>query len=405
MQRGSNLVAVGSYNQALVLDRIRRASEGISRVELAELTGLSPQTLTNVTRRLGEEGLIVEAGRVISGPGKPRTILTLNPRSRFAVGVHLDPAVDTTVVVDLAGEIVATLESPPPVTGDHPALLEGIARSVDDVVAASRVDRDRILGIGVAAPGPLDTVAGSLLDPPLLPAWHGVRVREGLSAITGVQVVLEKDVVAAMTGEQWGATGDDIDEALFFYLGAGVGVGLAVDGSAIVGPSGNAGNVAHLLVDPDGPPCSCGSFGCLGVTLEPERLLVDGGVWPADEHRGAVDSRDALDELARRALAGDPRASAAIDRAARAIARGIVTIADLLESRTVIVGGPVWQRLAESLRPALDHALLAVRTASVLGIPHIRESRLGTDVAAVGAACLMLTEAFAARPESLMISS
>src|SRR3954468_8799970 len=89
MPRGTNLPALGGYNQTLILDLVRRSREGISRVELAEQTGLSAQTISNVSRRLLDDGLIREGGKQIAGPGKPRTILHLEPTARYAVGVHL----------------------------------------------------------------------------------------------------------------------------------------------------------------------------------------------------------------------------------------------------------------------------------------------------------------------------
>ncbi len=154
MRTGSNLPAVGEYNQTLVLDLIRRSPEGLSRVELSARTGLSAQTLSNVTRRLADDGLIIEAGKVISGPGKPRTLLKLEPRSRFAVGVHLDPVVDTIVLVDIAGEVIAHDEIPALRDAAPGDLVAAVATAVDAIVVRAEVSRDLVLGVGVAAPGP-----------------------------------------------------------------------------------------------------------------------------------------------------------------------------------------------------------------------------------------------------------
>jgi CRP-like cAMP-binding protein len=87
VRRGTNLLAVGGFNQAVILDRIRRSPQGMSRVELAETTGLSAQTISNVSRRLLESGLIREGEKKNVGPGKPRTILHLDPTGMYAVGV------------------------------------------------------------------------------------------------------------------------------------------------------------------------------------------------------------------------------------------------------------------------------------------------------------------------------
>lgn len=403
MRRGSNLPAVGSYNQALVLDLIRRAPEGLSRVELAARTGLSPQTLSNVTRRLVAEGLVSEAGKVIAGPGKPRTMLALDPQARFAVGVHLDPAVETVVVVDLAGTVVARAEHPPRRAGAADVLVATVADAVDELLVAAEVPRERVLGIGVAAPGPFDADAGRLFEPPLLPAWHGVAVRDALESATGLETIVEKDVIAAMIGEMWVAVDDELSDAMFLYYGAGVGMGLASAGSPVRGRTGNAGDVGHLVVDTDGPRCPrCGGVGCLGVGVEPQTLLAAAGVDSPGESPGEL--RDALDEVVRRADAGDERVRAALAVTATRLATGIVQTNNLLDVDRVVAGGLVWDRLARVLRPLLVESLGRSTASTATRSIALRETRLGTDVAAAGAACLVLDRAFTARPSNLLIT-
>lgn len=403
MKRGSNMPAVGTYNQTLVLDMIRRAPSGLSRIELAELTGLSAQTLSNVARRLTESGLIVEGERVVVGPGKPRTMLRLNRTARFAVGVHLDPSVDTFVVVDLSGEIVAHEQRMPNGSGTAAENVAALARDIDDLLRGAGVPLDRVLGIGAAVPGPIDDATGKLLTPPLLStSWHNIPLREMLARDTGLGVVVEKDVVAAMIGELWVDVAHDLTDSALVYVGAGVGLGLAVDGDAVRGRTGNAGDIAHIVVDPTGPMCACGMRGCLGVSVAPERLLRESGV--ADSE--ALDPRfvgAALDELRARAEGGDRSAHAVCASVAAAFARAIVLLNNVLDAEVFVIGGPVWSRLSGVLRAPLLAALPQVRQAATTRPVSLVEARLGTDLAAAGAACLVLDAAFTARASDLMI--
>lgn len=400
MRTGSNLSAVGEYNQTLVLDLIRRAPDGLSRVELTARTGLSAQTLSNVTRRLADEGLIVEAGKVISGPGKPRTLLKLEPRSRFAVGVHLDPVVDTIVVVDMAGEVIAHDEIPRRAHADARELVDAVGAAVDAIVARAGVPREMVLGVGVAAPGPFDARGGRLLDPPLLPQWHNVHVREDVGAVTGLPVIVEKDVTAAMVGEMWFDRSDALADAMFLYYGAGVGLGVAIAGAPVRGRTGNAGGIAHVVVDPRGPRCQCGSRGCLGVSIEPRVLLAEAGYDAVAEG----DSRPDLDRLVRDARAGHERATEVLRRAGERIARALVVTNNLLDVDEVVLGGPVWERLAGVLSETVARRVATDPVSTSTRAIVVRHSRVGPDVAAVGAACLMLDGAFAARPTRMMIS-
>ncbi|MGZ0712096.1 ROK family transcriptional regulator (plasmid) [Coraliomargarita sp. W4R53] len=399
MRRGSNLPAVGTYNHTLVLDLIRRSAEGMSRVELAERTGLSSQTLTNVTRRLVEEGFVVEAGKVISGPGKPRTLLALNPRSRFAVGVHLDPFVSTFVVVDAAGDVIAQSERAPLKDVDQDALIADVASAVRDLIDKAGVEVACVLGIGLASPGPIDAATGSLLAPPLLPEWHHVRVRELLSQSTGLPVIVEKDVTAAMVGELWVDNDEELSNAMFVYYGAGVGLGLAVAGAPLRGITSNAGNIGHLVTDPGGPLCSCGTRGCLGVSIDPVHLLEQADLSPV---HGAL-TGPLLDRLCRMAGEGDYAAERILTATAARLARAVVQVNNLLDLEAVVVGGPTWARLAPYLAPRLKANLAHDPASTSTQSLRLQESRLGTDVAAVGAACLLLDLAFTARPSALMI--
>src|SRR3954470_15537407 len=104
--RGSNLSRLGDFNQVVLLDAIRRSTRGISRVELVAETGLTAQTVSNIVRRLIAEELVVESGRVrTTSRGKPRTLLRVQPSARFAVGVHVDPATLTYVLIDIEGTV------------------------------------------------------------------------------------------------------------------------------------------------------------------------------------------------------------------------------------------------------------------------------------------------------------
>ncbi|WIB13627.1 ROK family transcriptional regulator [Curtobacterium sp. MCPF17_052] len=248
-RRGANLPSLGGFNRTVVLDAVRRSPEGLSRVELAARTGLSPQTVSNVTRFLIDAGMIVESGTVVSGRGKPRTILRLEARSRFAIGVHVDPAVVTYVLLDLAGAVVAESTTSTPSAEDPDQVVRTMAAAVDGLVRRSGVAPDTVLGVGIASPGPIDAAAGVVLDPPFLPRWRDVALRDALGDATGYPVLLEKDVTAAAVGEMFLARESAARDFAFVYFGTGFGVGLVVDHEPVRGAGANAGDAGHIMVD------------------------------------------------------------------------------------------------------------------------------------------------------------
>lgn len=132
---GANLLALRSHNGALVLDLLRTAgTTGISRLELAERTGLTPQAVSKITARLRADGLAAEAGQLASTGGKPRTVLRLVPEAGHAVGLHLDRDELTAVLCDLAGAVVAERKVPLGLGAGAGAVVEGAAREVGALI-------------------------------------------------------------------------------------------------------------------------------------------------------------------------------------------------------------------------------------------------------------------------------
>lgn len=155
MLTGTNLLWLGDFNQSLVLNEIR-SGESISRVELAERTGLTAQTVSNIVRRLLDAGLVLEAGRRSSRGGKRATMLRLNAESCYAVGVHIDPARTTIVVTDLRGRVVTRVRRRTPAVRGPGRVIDSLVRAVLQIIERSGAPSERVLGIGVATPGPID---------------------------------------------------------------------------------------------------------------------------------------------------------------------------------------------------------------------------------------------------------
>ncbi|MDQ0892667.1 ROK family transcriptional regulator [Agromyces ramosus] len=408
MRRGTNVHALGGFNQIVILDTIRRNRDGLSRVEIAEQTGLSAQTVSNVSRRLLDEGIIREAGQRILGVGKPRIILELDPSGGYAIGVHLDPSVITYVVLDLDGRVVAhqALRTPSDVTPDR--VIASMRDSIEALIVEAGVERSRVLGVGIAAPGPLDLERGVVLDPPLLEGWHGVALREALAESTGLTVLLEKDVTAATVAELWMSSPHQRDDFMFFYYGTGVGVGLAIAHEAVRGATNNAGDAGHIIVDPDGPVCGCGRRGCLGDSIMPRRLVASaiatGLIARPVGRLGATEVDEGLAQIAALAEGGDAEASDLLEATASRISVAVVTVANLLDLDTVVFGGPYWNRVSRVL---LRRIAELVNSSPALVTTHpigVAVSSIGDDVAAVGAACLVLDDALSPRPSALLIS-
>jgi predicted NBD/HSP70 family sugar kinase/biotin operon repressor len=284
-----NLPALRSHNTALVLDLLRTAGEsGISRLELAERTGLTPQAVSKITARLRADGLVAEAGRRASTGGKPRTVLRLVPGAGYAVGLHLDRDELRAVLCDLTGAVVAERRAPLDLGAGAQAVVESAAREVEALRtqgAAVRAAREAgagpesdeeprksaeagssvpVLGVGVALPGPLDHLHGVLHRVTGFPEWDGFPLRDALARRLAMPVVVDKDTNAAALGlALGGADGDAHASFAYLHLGTGLGAGLVIGGTVHRGARTGAGEFGHQVIQLDGPPCGCGDRGCV----------------------------------------------------------------------------------------------------------------------------------------------
>ena len=402
MLRGSNLLRLADYNQAVILDLIRRRP-GSSRAELQRDSRLASQTISNITRRLIDSEMIRESAPSDATRGRPSIPLTVNGAGAFAVGAHLDPARLTVVLLDVAGEVRHRRQLRTPRANDPDDMTALIAASTDRVIRESGVDRERVLGLGLAVPGPIDARAGVVLDPPQLPAWHEVRLRSDLREATGMPVLLDKDVTAAAAAELRTTAAADF---LFVYLGSGVGASVVSQGQVLRGVSNNIGEIGDILVDPAAEDIGwSGRRGRLAAACVPEALVIQAAqasLLPMPDLTDHLAIDDACSTLSRLAAEGDAVAAAILDRAARRVAIGLGVLVNFLDVPRVVLGGPLWNRLSASFLPVLENAVRQELVVSrddfcVLG------SVVGEQIAAQGAAELVMDHFLAPRASALVM--
>ncbi|MEU2622829.1 ROK family transcriptional regulator [Streptomyces sp. NPDC007157] len=327
---GANLLAVRSHNTALVLDLLRTAGEdGISRLELAERTGLTPQAVSKITARLREEGLAAQAGRRASTGGKPATVLRLVPEAAHAVGLQLDRDELRAVLVDLDGTVVGERQGALDLGAGAAAVLGAAAELVGEL---REEVPEEVLGVGVAAPGPLDHIHGVLHRVTGFPEWDGFPLRDALAERLGVPVVVDKDSNAAALGLAVGGEGGSF---AYLHLGTGLGAGLVIGDSVHRGARTGAGEFGHQVIQLDGPACHCGNRGCI------EALCL-----------AAVGRADP-------------------DEAARVLGAGAANLAALLDIDLVLLGGRTVAAAPETFVRGV---------AAVLDARARREGSLGTTV-------------------------
>ncbi|UED84107.1 ROK family protein [Streptomyces profundus] len=391
--RAFDQLALGSFNEKLVIGSIREAG-ALSRVEIAQRTGLTPQAVSRITRNLLTSEFLVEDVHRPAGKGKPRVPLRLRADAAHAIGIHLDPEMITQVVVDLCGGVVARRQLSLHERRDPEWVIAQVTRMAQEAIAEARPASDPLLGVGVAVPGPLDAEAGVIRNPPLFDGWHDVPLREELAERLGIPVVLEKDVTAAAIGERWIGAVERAGDFVYLYLGAGAGCGAFLNGDVYRGRTGNAGEFGELcalsvgrLTDEGGPAMVAE---CAPIPTVVARAAAAGIV--------GADDPAAYERACAAALAGDESALSIFRSVARVVARGAVGVTDLLDTALLIVGGPaVRPEVTELFLAEIDTAVNRFPVASDIRRVRVAHSLLNESAAAVGAASSVFHAVFAPR--------
>ncbi|AXE32208.1 sugar kinase [Chromobacterium phragmitis] len=384
---GTNLEYARSHNRRAILETIRLNGQ-LTRADLARLTALTPQTVSNIVAELMDGGMLLAGEPMRDGArGQPAVPLRLNPDGAYAVGMQLDHQMLVALVLDLSGKTRARLETPV----DRPAPVDAmplIASLLERLKQESGLDWSRMLGLGLVMPGPFGVEGMTSVGPTTLPGWEGVDAA-ALSSKLGLPVLLEKDATAAAIGERLYGMASQLRNFVYLFVGGGLGAGLFLDGRLYTGGRRNAGEVGHMMVVPDGRPCECGNHGCLEryVSLQAlyEALGVAGGPQATPEH------------LAERCV--DAAGERWLDAAVGPLRQAINILESLLDVDAVVIGGLLPAHWQEALVARLHPLPLSVRNCSG---ERLRLGSAGRDVVALGAAALLVFDEFNPQYEALL---
>lgn len=364
--RGTNQEFGKPFNRRIVLETIRLHGP-ITRAEIAERVGLTIQTVANITRELERRGFVLAKREQPKGRGSPAASLTMDPDAGFAIGIDVTPRSVEAALVNLVGEVIGHDKRDISHVAPDTA-FDVIAAMVGKLTELRR--RDRMLGVGLAMPGPFDVESMSFVGPTTLEGWKGVSVRQRLAAATGLRAFIEVDLAAAAYGEQLYGHGNRLRDFYYLYLGVGLGGCMVHDGRALRGAWGNAGEIGHVPVVPDGEPCPCGNRGCL------ERYL-------------------SLEAYERRTK--EIGVEAWLDEVAPLLRAAVVTIENLFDPTTIVLGGIAPKELLVRLADAVEPLPNSVAVRRNRRVDRLILTAAGPHAVLSGAAALAVSGALSPR--------
>ncbi|RWQ40388.1 MAG: ROK family transcriptional regulator [Mesorhizobium sp.] len=356
--RGTNQEFGRPYNRRIVLESIRLHGP-IARGDIARRVGLTVQTVSTIVRELEEHGYVLSMREEPRGRGLPPATLRINPEGGYAVGIHVTPLGINAALINLSGDVIeSTYREAPSATPDH--AFDLIGAMVLELTGLR--PGGRVLGIGMALPGPFGVESMSFIGPTTMTGWKDVALRERLEASTGLPAFFETDMAAAAMGERLYGLGAGYSEYYYLYFGVGLGGVMEHDGSALRGAWGNAGEIGHIPVVPVGEPCPCGNRGCLERYLSLEAL-----------RRRNISDADWVHEVG-------------------PIFRNAITIIEnLFDPETIILGGLASTDLLERLAGSVANLPNSVSARGDRTTPRVTVARGGQHAVLRGAAALAVS--------------
>jgi predicted NBD/HSP70 family sugar kinase len=385
--------AAGPGSRALIVDLIR-SSGPISRVELVKATGLTQPTISNIVRRLIDDGVVRETGDLVATRGKPRSMLVINSRAAYGVGIHVAADALTCVVTDTRGGTVGRQLVAAHSGGSSESVVAQLADLYQEITQGLGLPPQSVAGMAVVGPGPVDVARGRFLALPGPQRPAGLDLAHALTGRLGVPVLVDSDAAAATVGEFWGRQVSRERTFGCLYMNSGIGSGVVLDGALHRGASSNAGKLGHLAVVRNGERCHCGNRGCLEQYAAPRVLVARARSTPGLAARLRIRDEDpdarAFDVLARAAIYGDEQASALVDESAELLADGAVLLANLWDIDTLVLAGPGFAVAGSIYVTEIRRRLAQGAFARDVHDVQVDLSSNPRDSAAIGGAALVL---------------
>jgi len=315
--------------------------------------------------------------------------------SKPVIGADLGGTNIKVGLVDDAGRVLERLSVPTPAPDEGPrAIPAAIAEAARQCVCAAGLTLADVAGMGLGSPGPLDLEKGFVGTTPNLPSLRNTPLRDWAQDALGLPVALENDANAAALAEHWVGAGRGHATLVLLTLGTGIGGGIILDGQVCHGGYGVAGEIGHMTIQVDGPPCGCGGRGCLeqmaSATAMARRMresIAAGAETSLADRAETLTARD----IHEAALAGDAVARENIEQTGRYLGAGIANIMHILNPEVIALSGGPTAAGEMLLAPLIAEALKRTFEESSRGV-EIGFSQVAHDAGLIGAArCFMLT--------------
>ncbi|MCA9959024.1 MAG: ROK family transcriptional regulator [Anaerolineales bacterium] len=387
--------AMRDMNLALILNTLRVESP-LSRVALANITGLNKATVSSMVKELIQNNLVREIGADVSSSdvGRPAINLEPDPEAGYIIGLEIGVDFISIVTVNFAIEVVARRFESTARYFNQEAILDRVLFLLQESYEQVQKWQRPLFGIGIGVPGLVDVASGTLLFAPNL-NWRDLPLRDMIRSKINAPVYLANEANLAALGESYFGAGQESDYLLYVSSGVGLGGGIVLNGRLIEGASGFAGEVGHMTVERDGLECNCGNKGCWETVAGQRALfrritdaLQQGQPSWMAQMIESDPSRMSIPLILEAARKEDAVALKALTETGEWLGIGIASLMNVINPQRVIFGGPLWA-VHPYLLPSIRETVAQRAWHWVQNGVQIIPAAYGEDAAVMGAVAIV----------------
>lgn len=409
--QGTNSKLSKMQNQSLVLNLIQQKGS-ISRKEIAELTDLTPATITNITTTLINQGLIIEAGKdsKTKKSGRKPILLEINNEKYKILSIYIGRQMIQGGVSNLSGTLLYKKEIRKNIINQGKEVFEKeLIDFIEFLILENNLNKDQILGIGVSAPGPINNQTGVFLQfsdnsrmnmGPVPFDWREIPVKEIIQNKFQLKVFADNEANVLALAERWFGAGIGIENFVTYSIGIGVGSGVIIEGMLYRGEDDVVSEIGHITIDYNGKECICGNIGCLEHYASFETMVRKYYEITNSEKLNLLDQKDYnilsdIEDIFTKAQTGDSTAVDVIKEITGFLSIGAISLANIYSPELIILsgndGGDInFNIFVEPIQKSLKKRAFSVIADKV----EVSSSTLGKFNHLYGGVALVLQECF-----------
>jgi glucokinase-like ROK family protein len=382
-----------------LLDLVRLYGD-LAKADLVALSDYSRTKVTAcVTSLLKKKYLVINSGTEYSGGRRSRTY-SINPGLGLVAGVDIGATSIDLAVADLSKKILARYSEPAQVREGPINILGRVCTMLEKIILEQGLDVNKVIGIGIGIPGPVDFSLGTVVSPPIMPGWDKYPIIQTVQQwFPSANVVVDNDVNVMALGEIQEGIGRGVNDLIFVKIGTGIGAGIICGGKIYRGASGCAGDIGHISVIKDGPLCHCGNRGCL-ESMAGGPAIAERALALAEEKNSILtqrfienNERLTAEDVGRAAREGDPLSIQIIRDSGQMVGDVLASLVNFYNPEMMVIGGGV-SNLGDLLLSSIRQAVLVRSTPLATRNLHIVFSGMSADAGITGAVNLALEYIF-----------